>query len=61
MDYTKLPDRLAQIANLTEFAKHCDISLRQLQRIRDGVSSPSLATCQKIAASIAAYRPRKKQ
>ena len=60
MDLSTIPARLEQIANLSEFAAQCGISRRQLQRIKQGISSPSLTTCTQIADAIVRYRPRKK-
>lgn len=60
MNYANIPERLERVANLSEFAAHCGLSRRQLQRIRQGKCSPTLATCQKIADAFAAFRPKKK-
>lgn len=61
MNLKLIPTRLAQLANLSEFARASGIPRRTLERVKaDGIASAQHATLENIAQALKTHRPRKK-
>lgn len=61
MDYDNLPERLALVANLKEFADSSGIHRRTLQRVMTRAVSPTLRTCDLIDRQLRAIKPAKRK
>lgn len=57
MNYRDLPDRLARIVNLAQFAERSGIPRRTLYTVMRRENSPSLKTCEKIEAKLKEVKP----
>jgi DNA-binding phage protein len=61
MDYDKLPERLARVENLKDFATKAKMHRRTLQRIINREGSPNIATLDAIAQKLKEIKPRMKK
>jgi len=58
MNYKDLPDRLARIVNLKQFADRSGIPRRTLYTVMQRENSPSLKTCEKIERKLKEVKPQ---
>lgn len=61
MSYATIPDRLAKLANLSDFARTSKIPRRTLERLKnEGIGRSKMSTLEAVRKALAEYRPKQK-